>query len=63
MAHVLTTKGLIERAELEVDDIITEEENARVFATEWRHNGELVRRDVNVNILAGVQLAGEQETM
>lgn len=63
MSHVLTTKGLIERAELEVIDIITEEENARVFATEWRHNGELVRRDVNVNILAGVQLAGEQEMM
>ena len=63
MAHVLTTKGLIDRAELEVNDIITEEENARIFATEWRHNGELVRRDVNVNILAGVQLAGEQQAM
>lgn len=63
MTHVLTTKGLIDRAELEVQDIITENENARVFATEWRHNGELVRRDVNVNVLSGVQLAGEHQTM
>ena len=63
MSHVLTTKGLIDRAELDVQDVITEEDNARIFATEWRHNGELVRRDVNVNILAGLQLSGEQQEM
>lgn len=57
---VHTTKGLIDREQLTVTDIVTEEENARVTATEWHHGGELVRRDVNVNILAGMALCGEQ---
>jgi hypothetical protein len=55
-----TTKGLIERELLEVKDSITEEDNARVMATEWFLDGELVRRDVNVNILRGVDLSSEQ---
>jgi hypothetical protein len=61
--NVLTKNGLIPRADLEVIDEIVEESNARVFVTEWRHHGELVRRDVNVNILAGVELAGEQQAV
>lgn len=60
---VLTKNGLIQREKLEVKDTIIEEENSRVFVTEWFHEGELVRRDVNVNILTGVALAGEQQTM
>jgi len=58
---VWTTKGEIDRDELVVTDEITEEDNARVFATSWHHNGELVRRDVNVNILRGLELKGEQQ--
>ena len=60
---VITTKGLIERERLEIRDVITEEESARVTATEWRLDGELVRRGVNVNILRGVEAAQEQESV
>lgn len=63
MTQVLTKNGLIQRDELEVKDTVVENENARVFATEWYHKGELVRRDVNVNILSGVALEGEQQAM
>jgi len=58
-----TTKGLIERSELAVKDIIDEQENARVTATEWYLGDELVRRDVNVNILRGLSLGAEQESL
>lgn len=57
---VYTTKGLIERDQLEIKDVVSEEDNARVMATEWYLNGELVRRDVNVNILRGQSVLGEQ---
>jgi len=57
---VHTTKGLIDRDLLIASDIVTEEENARVIATEWHLDGELVRRDVAVSILQGQALFGEQ---
>lgn len=57
---VLTTLGLVERSELEVKDVISEEDNARVSATEWYKDGELVRRDVNVNVLRGLDFDGTQ---
>lgn len=57
---VYTTKGLVEYEKLVVTDIIKMEDNARVTATEWRLDGELVRRDVNVSILRGQSVAGEQ---
>jgi hypothetical protein len=57
---VYTKLGLIERARLEVKDIVVEEDNARVTATEWYLDGELVRRDVNVNILRGLSVLGDQ---
>ncbi|MEQ1743221.1 MAG: hypothetical protein ABL869_12095 [Candidatus Nitrotoga sp.] len=60
---VQTTKGLIERDTLEVRDIVEEHDNARVNATEWFLDGELVRRDVNVNILRGAELESEQSTL
>lgn len=59
---VQTTKGLIERDTLEVRDIVEEHDNARVNATEWFLDGELVRRDVNVNVLRGAELGSEQNT-
>jgi hypothetical protein len=58
---VQTKAGLIDRSELQVKDIIEERENARVTATEWYLNNEMVRRDVNVNILTGLDLQGETE--
>ena len=57
---ILTKNGLIDRSLLHVYDIITEEENARVTATEWYLEGELVRRDVMVNILRGIELNSQQ---
>lgn len=60
MALVHTTKGLIERDLLTVEDIVTDEDNARIIATEWRLEGELVRRDVTVSVLRGHAFGGEQ---
>lgn len=60
MGQVHTTKGLIERERLIASDIVSEEDNARVIATEWHLDGELVRRDVAVSILQGQALFGEQ---
>lgn len=61
MSELIQTKdGLIARDELEVQDITEWHENARVTATEWRRAGELVRRDVHVNILRGQSALGEQ---
>lgn len=58
--RVHTTRGFIERARLEVRDFVEWHDNARVTATEWRLGGELVRRDVHVNILRGDTALGEQ---
>jgi len=55
-----TKDGLISSADLEVKDIIEWHDNARVTATEWRRNGEIVRRDVNVNILRGLTMGADQ---
>jgi hypothetical protein len=57
---VNTTKGLIARDRLTATDVVSEEPNARVIATEWCLDGELVRRDVAVSILQGQALFGEQ---
>lgn len=56
---VQTIKGLIEKDQLVIKDIISEEDNSRIIATEWYLGDELVRRDVNVNILRGIDLFGE----
>ena len=56
---VATTKGLVDRSLLAVKDIVTEEQNARIIATEWYLDGELVRRDVWVSLLIGVEMSGE----
>jgi hypothetical protein len=53
---VQTAEGLIEREALDVVDRIQEGEDARVTCTEWRHQGRLVRRDVHVNVLRGMDL-------
>ena len=63
MQQVQTIKGLIDRDQLEVQDIITEEGNARTIRTEWRHHGELVKADCHVVILCGQTLGGQQAQM
>lgn len=63
MALIHTTKGLLDRDSLELEDIIEEGDGFRSIATEWRLDGELVRRDVAVSILHGQSLTGEQEAV
>lgn len=46
---VLTTKGLIERSDLDVKDIVEETDDARILATEYRFGGELVKRSVFID--------------
>lgn len=61
MNQVHTIKGLIDRDKLTVEEIVTEDDNSRAVATEWRTlDGELVRRDAHVMILSGQALAGAQ---
>jgi hypothetical protein len=57
---VTTTLGLVERDRLQAKDIIEEHDNARVIATEWFLDGEMVRRDVHVSILRGLDVASAQ---
>jgi hypothetical protein len=59
VSKVHTAKGLIDRDLLMVEEIVTEDDNSRAVATEWRTlDGELVRRDAHVMILRGHELAG-----
>ncbi|HEU4603745.1 MAG TPA: hypothetical protein VFS24_17350 [Steroidobacteraceae bacterium] len=60
---VQTIDGLIDRDQLEARDIITEEDNARVVATEWYLGTKMVRRDVHVSILCGQSVFGEQANL
>jgi len=60
---VHTIKGLIERDQLSVKDIVTEDVNSRAIATEWYLGDELVRRDVAVSLLRGIGLGAQQESL
>ena len=57
--NISTTKGLIDIDQLEIVDNITLEDNARICSTEWYLEGELVRRDCNINVLRGLSLVSE----
>ena len=57
---VHTTLGLVPFEDLDVKEVVEMHDNARVIATEWRKDGNLVRRDVIVSILRGQSVAGEQ---
>jgi hypothetical protein len=57
---VITTKGLVELSDLEVKDVVEIGENYRKIATEYRLNGELVRRDVAASMLRGPGMESEQ---
>ena len=53
---VITTLGLVSRGELEVKDSITENDNSCVWAREWYLAGEMVRRDVLINMFNGLEM-------
>lgn len=57
---VLTTKGMIEDDRLVVSDKIEMHPDARVTVTMWHLDGELVRQDVNANVLRGHALSGDK---
>ena len=50
---VLTTKGLIEIEDLDIQDLVETFHNCRKITTEYRHQGEIVRRDVAASMLRG----------
>lgn len=50
---IITTLGEIDRDKLEVKDVVTEQPGSRAIATEYYFQGELVRRDVTVNMTGG----------
>jgi hypothetical protein len=54
MNQVLTTKGLIDLASLDIKDCVEVGDNYRKVATEYYFNGELVRRDVTASALRGL---------
>lgn len=61
--QVHTKNGLVEFDRLEVRDILEVHDNARNNIVEWYLDGELVRRDVFVNILRGIASQVAQETL
>ena len=63
MALVQTTAGLLDSSQLEVKDVVEMNDMVRTTATEWYLEGEMVRRDLNINILCGHSLTGEQEVI
>lgn len=60
---VETSKGLIDREQLDVNDEIRETGDARVIQTVWcdKGTGEEVRRDVTVSILRGLDVQKKQQ--
>jgi hypothetical protein len=58
---IQTKLGILEMDDLRIKDIITEKDNARTIATEWSTKDDvIVRRDVAVSILVGLDLKAEQ---
>jgi len=57
MSQVLTTRGLVERSQLRTRDVVQENEQVRVVATEWFLGEELVRRDVWANAFRPLEAA------
>jgi hypothetical protein len=63
MELVDTIKGPIARDQLVVTDIVEEGPNHRSIVTEWRFQGEIVKRDCHVILLRGEALFGDQAKM
>lgn len=54
-------KGVSEDTELQRTLVEYFEGNSHIVASEWRLNEELVRRDVMINILCGLNIQSEQK--
>lgn len=50
MQSIATILGLLPRDELEVREVVTDEAQATLVATEYRYHGQLVRRDVEARL-------------
>ena len=61
--QVHTTKGLVDIDRLDIRDIVQVHDNARNNIVEWYLEGEMVRRDVFVNILRGIASQITQENL
>lgn len=60
MIQVWTTKGPLNREDLEVIDLLKETETTREKITEWYYKGELVRRDGWVSLLMPADIQATQ---
>ena len=60
MSQVLTEVGLIDRDQLRVVDVVTEENNSRAVVSQWFLGDKLVRQDTAVSIFQGQALFGDQ---
>lgn len=60
MPLVDTTVGLVDLDKLQVSDIVSYAPAGRVIVTEWRLNGELVRKDLYGNAFSGIEVNVDQ---
>jgi hypothetical protein len=60
---IYTTHGLVPYEQLEVVDQIEMFDNARKITTTWKLAGEMVRTDVHVSILRGLESEAVQGAM
>ena len=56
MTQVWTVVGFIDREALTVKEVITEDGNFRIVATEWYLDDEMVRRDCNAILLRPMEV-------
>ncbi len=61
MSKVQTSKGVLDRSDLQVKYIIEESDTSTTSVTEWYLKDEMVRRDVHVNMLVGMPISSDQE--
>jgi hypothetical protein len=50
MAEIYTTLGMMDEALLVRTEGVDEDERARAEWREWRHAGEIVKREVNITV-------------
>lgn len=60
---VMTKVGLLPYEDLEITDIVTEEDNARVIATEYKYKGEIVKREAWVCLLRPLNLFASEGSL
>ena len=60
MALVETAKGFIDRTELRIVDVVTENDDCRKIETQFLLGNELVRQDVTVSMFRGLPVGSAQ---